>query len=182
MPKVELKVAAARQGLIEAPTFCPFKTNEEVGREAVFTARNADDGEYLPAFRPILKDVVHASICQLCKMCQFYTELTDNLLTEADYDKVAQILTADQQFLTTVINQVKFLQKQDRTPLAVLVNYDMLRGVVEKVFDLPIFDKKLSAFVNAKAPLCVVAGLPVYFSDKLTKCVAQVVGEVDWSN
>jgi hypothetical protein len=182
MPKVELKVRNAIKGLIEAPDFCPFKQNEEVDIEVLNVSQTARGDGLLPSYRPIYAEVVNASICQLCKLCEFYTGPAADVLTSDDYAQVEKVLTANKEILTTVVNQVKFLQKQERIPLLVIVSFETLKNVVYQALDGPLFDKKLSVFVNTKAPICLLAGLPVYFSDKLTRCAVQVVGEVDWAN
>jgi hypothetical protein len=175
MPKVELRVVRADRGLIEAPDFCPFAEilpNEEVRRTTSLT----DFGS------PSEWRVIHASICKLCGLCQFYLTGDDNIISEGDLKKVVDVLTQSKELLTTVMNQVRFLQKNDRDPLAILISFETLKNTIYQAFQDAHFDKKLAAFSNSNAPICVLAGLPLYFSAKLVKSPVQVVGEVEWNN
>lgn len=176
MPKVELKVFKAEQGLIEAPDFCPFAKKMQDPNKTVFKVTDLD---HVPA--PEQHQVVHASICQLCRLCEFQRN-DDTLLNENDLRLVGDTLTNDKDLLLSIVNQAKFLRKNDRIPLAILISFETLRNAVYKVYEGSHFDKKLAAFSNSAAPICFIVGIPVYFSTKLTKSPAQVVGEVEWSN
>lgn len=173
MPNVILHVIDAEKGYISAPDFCPFKkviSREFVGKSTSFTVPS-----------PLEYTVVNASICKLCGICQFHA--TDTfIVTEEDLKKVNDTITNDKELLTTVINQVKFLQKSDRIPLAILISFDILRALLYRIYDGDYFDKKVSAFANYDAPIAIFASLPVYFSSKLTRAPVQVVGEIEWNN
>jgi len=174
MLKIELKVVKADKGLIEAPEVCPFY--KSIPNEEVYQSTRLD---FVPS--PSGYRVIHASICRLCKLCEFYTSGDETVLLAEDYHKLVDILTS-KEFLTTVMNQVRFLQKNDRIPLAILISFETLRNAAYQAFEGSHFDKKLAALSNSNALICVVAGLPLYFSEKLTRSPVQVVGEVEWSN
>ena len=175
MPKVELKVVKADKGLIEAPEFCPFY--KIIPSEEVYKSTRLD---YSPV--PSEHRVIHASICKLCGLCEFFTSGDETLVSEEDYHKLTDVLTNSKELLTTVMNQVRFLQKNDRIPLAIMISFETLQNTVYQAFEGSHFDKKLAALSNSNAPICVIAGLPLYFSSKLTRSPVMVICEVEWSN
>jgi hypothetical protein len=166
MPDVELKVFDPRRGTIYAPDFCPFTSTED-GGDAGWSVQ-----------------VVQASVCQLCKKCTFYTDgvpavYKDSSLEDAQ-TLVRQAILADRGLLALIMKQIRYLQTKDRFPLAVLISFAALKQAVD-AYEPTVGMLALQKVLAQSSSIGVVSGVPLYFSDKLTKTLVQVVGEVLWT-
>ncbi len=172
MPKVELEIIEAKNGLIKAPSFCPYK-KQYIG------VGHINDGVIDPIY------AVNSSLCPLCKICQFEpksTELTSGSidLSQENKEKVIRSLQENQRFLDSVMRQILFLQKNERIPLAIFVSFNMIQDIIAKELTGEDYTKAIGLFTETDGPICFISAIPVYFSRKLTKSLAQVVGEVEW--
>lgn len=168
MPKVQLEVIDNKHGLIKAPDFCPYK--------AIY---NTDTFHQDPLYS------VNASICPLCKICEF-EHISANIgisneFTKEDRAKITQNMQENQAFLNSALRQISYLKENDRLPIAIFINFAFLQEIIELSLPQSKHNPAISILTETDGPLCLISGIPVYFNRKLTKSTVQVVGEVEWS-
>jgi len=178
MPKVKLEVADAIKGLIVAPSFCPyFKTmpREYVGKSTAEWEPSLPENMHEPV------NVVNASICALCKMCEFVQELDEEVsISNTDIDKMLKAIIAYQPLMESFAKQSHYLQRNDRVPMAAFLSFGTLQEIVYSAFQDIHREKVLNYFTSLESPLCIIANVPLYFNRLLTRSAVQVVGEVEW--
>lgn len=177
MASIKLEIVDVHKGLIRAPAHCPFKRT--VLLESYPNIPPDDCGDVM---------AVNASVCRLCKLCTFLLptpvsvgapagEVTMGL--EDAKRLVQRAILADQQILASIMKQIRYLQTKDRSALVVLMSYGALQMVVLKSgYENGEF--ALNRVVMMDGPICTVSGVPLYFSQLLTRSPVQVVGEVEW--
>jgi hypothetical protein len=174
MTKIKLEVIDSFKGLIKAPDFCPYFreiTQEYVGKGSTLTPDiNNND--------PIR--IVNASLCNLCKLCTFVHDGEDIIVSNEDIEKVKKAITAYQPLMESLMKQSYYLQRNERIPIAAFLSFETLQEIIEPLFPEPYRAKVLSYIVSIETPICIIAGMPLYFNRKLTKSAVQVVGEVEW--
>jgi len=160
---VQLRVVDASRGRILAPEHCPFSVAIENG---------ILEGQMM----------VQVSLCSMCKLCDFQVQQVssvDVLAVEEARTLVRQAVLADQSLLESCMKQIKYLQRKERIPLIVLISFDALKKAVIAT-GAPEGLRALNRVLVMEGPICVISGVPLYFSDKLTRSPIQVVGEVEW--
>jgi len=141
---------------IEAPPFCPYKTD----------------------------DTVHSSICQLCKICEFTTyEVEKEGISDTEKHSFIDYLTSfNSKIAASIAGQHKFLTKNNRLPIAVLISSHLLDQALQYVCreDAGRLQPLLNYIIAAQTPICFILGCPVYLALKLTKSPILVIGETFW--
>lgn len=94
-------------------------------------------------------------------------------------DQIDRAVLANQIVLGSVMKQIHYLQTKDRLPLIILISYATLSAIVDTM-DVSNKPLLLSRVAEIDTPICVISGLPLYFSPKLTRSGVMVVGEVEW--
>lgn len=132
--------------------------------------------------------VVHASICTLCKKCEFSIEGEPEEtasevpgLTAQELHNVTKFLSEDPKISSSILGQHQFLRKENRIPLVILISSKTLNAALDTVCQTAERKQLLiSHYLCEGGPLCTILGCPVYFSSKLTLSPVQVVGEIQW--
>jgi len=155
-----VKLELHNNNFIKAPDFCVY-------------SNYAEDCDY---------KIVNASICTLCKKCDFISEVSNDFsISLDDMDKIKTSIISNKSLMESFMKQINFLQKKDRIPIAAFISFSSLQNVICSIFDDNYSNKIINYIINAvESPLCIVYGIPLYFNRKLTKSEIQVVGEVEW--
>ncbi len=162
--KVKLEVLGNGGSYIKAPDFCPYK--EAIG---------FSDGQTIYQ--------VPAALCPLCRRCDFTIEDTSLGITQNERDKCHAYFT---HFNTKIANSISgqqlYLTKENRLPLIILVNINLLDQCLQYVCNnnKQRIEEIKNHLIFNETPICHVIGCPVVLSNKLTKSPIQVVGEVQW--
>ena len=128
-------------------------------------------------------DIVHPSMCPLCKLCNFISNTEDTSVpTLAEIDAFQTYLNySNKQASSSLLAQIQYLSKNDRIPLAILISDELLNAMLRFTIGDDSRISVIKAFVlNKQHIICHIAGSPVYYSRKLTRSKIQVVGEVEW--
>jgi hypothetical protein len=126
---VKLEVVDSQRGLIRAPSFCPFQF--PLIMEMYPDLAQQEDMQGLDI------NAVNASICPLCRLCEFYPQ---NISAETpspakdDRQLVHRAILADQQIMASILKQIRYLQTKDRSALVVLMSYSALQMVVVRAW------------------------------------------------
>jgi hypothetical protein len=174
MIPVKLEVLDAQRGLIRAPSHCPFQF--PLIMEMYPDLAQQEDMQGLDI------SAVNASICPLCRLCEFHSQDTpvETLpLMKDDRQLVHRAISADQQIMASILKQIRYLQTKGRSALVVLMSYNALQTVVSGA-GYEDGELALNRVTSMEGPICVVYGVPLYFSQLLTRSPVQVVGEVEW--
>ena len=99
---------------------------------------------------------------------------------DTDVEKVRKAIMAYQPLIESLMKQSHYLQRNDRIPMAAFLSFATLQDVVNPLFTEPHQTKVLNYLTSLESPICIIAGMPLYFNRKLTKSAVQVVGEVEW--
>ncbi len=162
----EVKLESWDGEYIKAPDFCPYKVYKERG-----------EGEsYEWSF------VIHPSICNICRLCNFIPSFID-IKNDLRTVKFVEYLTLiNKEVATSIFNQNSFLRKKDRIPLAILINPEIFEMMLKLVYadNEEKYKQAYTYYINNEIPLCYILGCPVYLSRKLTKSKIIVIGEVEW--
>ena len=164
---INVKLEIWKKGpYIKAPQHCSYKFEDSYGE---------GDG-YEKSF------VVNPSLCFLCKLCQFESNIQVDKL-EIKVEKFITYLTfTNTEVSVSINNQNFYLKKQDRIPIAILINpevFDMMLKLVYKDDEF-VYSHVHTYILNNEIPICYILGCPVYLSRKLTKSKVMVVGEIEW--
>jgi len=169
---VLLEVLDPHKGLVRAPAHCPFKRTvvlEHYGLDAP-----DENGDIM---------AVHASLCSVCRLCAFSplksAAVAPTLSLDTARDIVQRAIFADQPTLASIMKQIRYLQTKDRSALVVLMSFEALQGVIFK-WGNGRGELALNRVVASEGPICMISGVPLYFSQLLTRSPVQVVGEVEW--
>jgi len=172
MPIVKLEIVDPHKGLVRAPVHCPFRCPVE---NEVYPSTIPDDEGQIMA--------VHASVCRVCRFCEFHFQTTPDgdVFSLEDAKKLVQrAILADQLVLASILKQIRYLQTKDRSALVVLMSYGTLQeSVIKSGYENG--ELALNRVLSSDGPICMIYGVPLYFSQLLTRSPVQVVGEVEWT-
>ncbi len=128
-----------------------------------------------------LSSTVHSTVCNLCKLCNFFISDFENVnVSQEERDKIQSYLVSYPEVSSSLLRQQRFLLQKNRLPLLVLLSGDCCEKVFQNIFDKERAFRLLSYYSLHESPICYVIGCPVYYSRKLTKSSIQVVGEAEW--
>jgi hypothetical protein len=180
MPTVPLKRSINSLGsFVHAPDFCTYAEPE-----MSFNVTSVTGGVQAPCMHPTGKRIVDASICNLCKVCTFVSEVRGAPATEptpAEREAFLRFLTVEnREISSSILGQRQYLAKSERLPIMVIVSAELLDLLLRSTVPEDARRQRLQAYFVTGGPLCDVLGCPVYFSLRLTKALVQVVGEVEW--
>ena len=178
MPDVKLEVLTIT-GMIAAPDFCPYATLVSIPGD--FTLDST-----LPAQMYTRRRGINPAICACCRVCSFFPDPeefkhTDNSLNTVQKEKIVKNLLDDAQFLDAVHAQIVYLKGKERIPLAVFVNFELLERVIRGSMPSDTYQSGISYFTGLECPIAYIAGMPVYFSRKLTASKVLVFAELEWN-
>ena len=174
MAKIKLEVLDAHQGIIKAPDFCPYKRPYGDSMECMPWGIIPIDQRY----------GIHASVCKLCKICDFESILDEsenpNVFSKVQVNLVVNGLLKNEEFLDSVMRQIRFLQKTDRSPLMVLLSFSFVEKLIKDTLEEVYWTDAITYFTQNTFEIHNIAGIPVYFSRKLVKTPIMVIGEIEW--